>query len=488
MDSPATKTPIMASEPFDATDADIILRTSDNVDFHVYKVILSVASPYFKTMFSLPQGGSRAQQDQPVIDVEEDSKTIDDLLRLCYPVDDPVNLTDDFARVAKVVAAAVKYDLKEATTLMKTALSNFIPSVPLRVYAITCRLSPNLDDLLISAAKQWREMNQTNTQTSFEVFEKALAGRSYVDEMDHHQFSAGDYYRLLRFISSGNESDLSIPSSAQPDSDSTNVTPQPRVAFGTDVYPEDIIIKSGDGEIFKAHKMMISYASGDIILQKTSQKTVEGGISIIQLDEDSDTVAAILKICYHIPMDTGTSLDLVYKVWLTTRKYGMSKLQNWARQAWKNRMSESPMKAYLIALHHRWEEEARETAQILLAGKVIDKLYVKEMEESPARRYYNLLKYVHECSRLRIAPYGAFMPDLLDKEHPGRGYVTIASPIVKRELENLHQAIQNYAYDYYDSGCSTGDIQKEISSIINESGDLERRAQQAMHQVVLEIA
>ncbi|KAI0789316.1 hypothetical protein C8Q75DRAFT_807410 [Abortiporus biennis] len=458
----------MASEPFDATDADIILRTSDNVYFHVYKVILSVASPYFKTMFSLPQGGSRAQQDQPVIDVEEDSRTIDDLLRLCYPVDDPVNLTDDFARVAKVVAAAVKYDLKEATTLMKTALSNFIPSVPLRVYAITCRLSPNLDDLLISAAKQWREMNQTNTQTSFEVFEKALAGRSYVDEMDHHQFSAGDYYRLLRFISSGNESDLSIPSSAQPDSDSTNVTPQPRVAFGS--QNDDILC------IWRHY------------LAKKSQKTVEGGISIIQLDEDSDTVAAILKICYHIPMDTGTSLDLVYKVWLTTRKYGMSKLQNWARQAWKNRMSESPMKAYLIALHHRWEEEARETAQILLAGKVIDKLYVKEMEESPARRYYNLLKYVHECSRLRIAPYGAFMPDLLDKEHPGRGYVTIASPIVKRELENLHQAIQNYAYDYYDSGCSTGDIQKEISSIINESGDLERRAQQAMHQVVLEIA
>ncbi|KAI0255963.1 hypothetical protein BJV78DRAFT_1113987, partial [Lactifluus subvellereus] len=41
--------------PFDDADADIILRSSDQVNFHVYKVILSVASPFFKDMFSLPQ-------------------------------------------------------------------------------------------------------------------------------------------------------------------------------------------------------------------------------------------------------------------------------------------------------------------------------------------------------------------------------------------------------------------------------------------------
>ncbi|KAF8273062.1 hypothetical protein EI94DRAFT_1564704 [Lactarius quietus] len=41
--------------PFDDADADIILRSSDQVDFHVYRVLLSKSSPFFKSIFSLPQ-------------------------------------------------------------------------------------------------------------------------------------------------------------------------------------------------------------------------------------------------------------------------------------------------------------------------------------------------------------------------------------------------------------------------------------------------
>lgn len=45
----------IASPPFDDPEADIILRSSDNVDFHVYKFLLSLVSPVFKSMFALPQ-------------------------------------------------------------------------------------------------------------------------------------------------------------------------------------------------------------------------------------------------------------------------------------------------------------------------------------------------------------------------------------------------------------------------------------------------
>src|SRR5882762_6419961 len=45
-----------AKPPFhDPTNADIILRSCDNHDFYVYKLILSLASPVFKVMFGLPQ-------------------------------------------------------------------------------------------------------------------------------------------------------------------------------------------------------------------------------------------------------------------------------------------------------------------------------------------------------------------------------------------------------------------------------------------------
>ncbi|EIN03893.1 hypothetical protein PUNSTDRAFT_29952, partial [Punctularia strigosozonata HHB-11173 SS5] len=62
--------------------ADVILRTSDNVDFRVYKLILSLASPFFSDMFTLPQAmdANVGQPVPPVINMAEDSATIDCLL------------------------------------------------------------------------------------------------------------------------------------------------------------------------------------------------------------------------------------------------------------------------------------------------------------------------------------------------------------------------------------------------------------------------
>ncbi|KAJ7879991.1 hypothetical protein B0H14DRAFT_2708156 [Mycena olivaceomarginata] len=52
-----------ASPPFDDPKADIIIRSSENVDFRMYKFLLALASPFFKEMFEVAQ---------PIaIDVEE---------------------------------------------------------------------------------------------------------------------------------------------------------------------------------------------------------------------------------------------------------------------------------------------------------------------------------------------------------------------------------------------------------------------------------
>ena len=40
-----------AASPFDKPSADVILRTSDFVDFYVHKVVLSLASAFFEDMF-----------------------------------------------------------------------------------------------------------------------------------------------------------------------------------------------------------------------------------------------------------------------------------------------------------------------------------------------------------------------------------------------------------------------------------------------------
>ena len=104
--------------PFDDTDADIILRSSDRVDFMVYKVILSKASPVFKTLFSLPQPPMDTPQGSlPITDLAENSKVLAALLSVIYPhtsesgSDEQLSLNDLIA----ALDMARKYDMATAS-------------------------------------------------------------------------------------------------------------------------------------------------------------------------------------------------------------------------------------------------------------------------------------------------------------------------------------------------------------------------------------
>ena len=99
--------------PFDHDDADIILRSSDRVDFHVYRAILSISSPFFKSMFSLPQPNtsSAPERKNPVVDLPENSRTIATILTFIYPVvyaaPEPESLDD----MMDAFVAAKKYEM-----------------------------------------------------------------------------------------------------------------------------------------------------------------------------------------------------------------------------------------------------------------------------------------------------------------------------------------------------------------------------------------
>src|SRR5271168_4821755 len=88
--------PIPASHPFDHPSADVILRSSDKepVDFRVHKLLLSLASPFFSEIFSLPQPSTpsvysdecRDPGGLPVVQMTDDRETLHLLLSLCFPV------------------------------------------------------------------------------------------------------------------------------------------------------------------------------------------------------------------------------------------------------------------------------------------------------------------------------------------------------------------------------------------------------------------
>lgn len=103
----------VAPYPFDSPSADIILFTPNLTEFHVLSSILSIASPVFRDMFSLPQqqdNGGAPNAAQHAIHVTEDSSSLDRLLRLCYPTSKPpLDVLDD---IVLVLDAAMKYHME----------------------------------------------------------------------------------------------------------------------------------------------------------------------------------------------------------------------------------------------------------------------------------------------------------------------------------------------------------------------------------------
>ncbi|ETW78694.1 hypothetical protein HETIRDRAFT_324478 [Heterobasidion irregulare TC 32-1] len=132
--------------PFDDADADIILRSSDGFRFHVYKVILSKASPFFRDMFSIPQPKSDTastatsiEQALHVIPVSEDKSTLASLLKLCYPLEEYPVFT--IPEVLLLAAAAKKYDMDRAYQASSQffARSPALAAYPATAYGIACK-------------------------------------------------------------------------------------------------------------------------------------------------------------------------------------------------------------------------------------------------------------------------------------------------------------------------------------------------------------
>ncbi|KAI0050844.1 hypothetical protein FA95DRAFT_1468496, partial [Auriscalpium vulgare] len=135
--------------PYDADDADVILRSSDYIDFPVHKGILGMCSSVFRTMFTLPQAAlavDNADVDEgglPIVVVSEDSRTLDSLLPFIYP-SIPTPYPVSFDVVDRVIAAAQKYEMTAVSSFARSLLRNQCRSDlaydhPFRAYVSACK-------------------------------------------------------------------------------------------------------------------------------------------------------------------------------------------------------------------------------------------------------------------------------------------------------------------------------------------------------------
>ncbi|KAF4579763.1 hypothetical protein EYR36_001582 [Pleurotus pulmonarius] len=180
---------IAVSELFVENCGDIILRSSDRVDFHVYKCIVLVASPIFRDMFSLPDSpaANLYQGTKPVIDMAETSFVLNDLLRFCYPVDTPKLYDKDHFQ--KIAAAAQKFEMSSAYgRIVDSYITCNAPVPPLEKYVLAHRF--NLHQLAKDSARECLDYSLSDI-----VGQARLADLTYISTIEfnrllqyHHDF------------------------------------------------------------------------------------------------------------------------------------------------------------------------------------------------------------------------------------------------------------------------------------------------------------
>ena len=92
--NPTTRAP----ETFNVSDANLIIRSSDLVDFRVHKSVLAMVSPFFQRLLSLPQHSESESVDGlPVVRLSENSELLKSLISLLYPI--PIMVPNGYKKV-----------------------------------------------------------------------------------------------------------------------------------------------------------------------------------------------------------------------------------------------------------------------------------------------------------------------------------------------------------------------------------------------------
>ncbi|KAK7681431.1 hypothetical protein QCA50_015523 [Cerrena zonata] len=348
----------------------------------------------------------------PVIDVEEPSSTIKNLLSIYYPVDEVMPTSLD--NVVDVFKAALKYEMHKAITRMRQHLVTYIPADPLSVYAKACTL--DLEDEACQAAKEWRKQSAISgsldrcghcghtrsrdgvprppSSAPSNPFSSSVGGKAYWDDM--REITAGQFYRLISFVKSGVETTFCSP---PPRSDKDTPLPEkPRDRHPLPPNP-DIVIQSNDNVYLPAHTVILDYASASMILEtpRLPDLTVKG-LPVIKLDEDGDTLDTLLRLCYpfaHYEVTSKTcTVSHISNVRKTAQRYEMANVGRLARDVMEDLIKTQPMEVYFAANRYGWRREMKlaETQRSVLTDIEGPDSYVGEMEFVSAEVYYHLLK------------------------------------------------------------------------------------------------
>ncbi|KZS87856.1 hypothetical protein SISNIDRAFT_419022, partial [Sistotremastrum niveocremeum HHB9708] len=109
------------SPHFRYQDSNLIIRSSDEMEFHVHKSIMSSSSRVFRDMLSLDTQNLSTTSDLPLVDVSEESDVIEAALRFLYPLPRPI--LKSLSPMVVLFELADKYDIPLINFTLQEILS-----------------------------------------------------------------------------------------------------------------------------------------------------------------------------------------------------------------------------------------------------------------------------------------------------------------------------------------------------------------------------
>lgn len=112
-------------------DANLVVQSSDLVNFHVHQSVLAITSPVFKDMFSHEEpseSGSESVDGLPVVKVTEDAELLKSLFSILYPV--RLVIPSSYKKVLYLLAACQKYDMDQAQSFIRAEVGRGVFPTP----------------------------------------------------------------------------------------------------------------------------------------------------------------------------------------------------------------------------------------------------------------------------------------------------------------------------------------------------------------------
>ena len=402
----ATDTPTRtAISPFDRDDADLIIRTSDGIDFCVHTPILSMASPMLSGILSNRSGIISDPDGRQVLRLPEKSDTIEPLLKLCYPVPRPQ--LRSLRQIRDVLNAATSYDIQVIGEMLEMRLASYAEQYPLQVYAIACRNN-----------------QETTARTAADYAIRKPFWETYHRDIEY--ITAGAYWRLLAYywdvekkrtqnkknrrpklLWKGSEGASSLPSTKAP-------SPFPSSASSPFDEPSDgdVILKSSDGVLFRAHKVILSLASPffrDMFSLPQAGSPPDGlaNAPVIPFSESSEIIDALLRFIYP---EEDPDLKPVHEIEGAVEaaiKYDIPKCISALRKKLIQCASKEPIRVFMIACKNNLADVASAAAHLSLRrpilysfelGSVV--LPFSALEDITAGSLFRLIEYQRQCSKV----------------------------------------------------------------------------------------